>query len=114
QAGLTGDADGDLVVFDLVAGEELLQRLLDERVRIGVRLREDFRVLDVVERGGGRLAVDHLQAEGLEGALTDVDAPNTFCDWHGRVSPGATNERPGFQDSGATVAVRGMLRASFS
>ena len=43
QTGLPGDADGDLVVLDLVAGEELLERLADQRVRVGVRLGEDLR-----------------------------------------------------------------------
>ena len=47
-----------------------------------------FGVLDVVERGGGRLAVDQLEPQGLEGALTDVDAPDAFgFHWHDRWSP---------------------------
>ena len=35
-------------------------------------------MLDVVEGGGGRLAVDHFQPEGLEGTLADVDAPDAL------------------------------------
>ena len=53
QAGLAGDADGDLVALDRVAREELLQRLAGELVGVGVGLGEDLGVLDVVEGGGG-------------------------------------------------------------
>ena len=61
---------------ELVARQELLQRLAGELVRVGVGLGEDLRVLDVVEGGGGGLAVDEFQPQGLEGTLADVDAPD--------------------------------------
>ena len=43
---------------------------------LGVGLAEDLGVLDVIEGGGGDLAVDLLEAEGFEAALAEVDAPD--------------------------------------
>ena len=68
---------------------EFAAALTEPDVRVGVRLRKDLGVLDVVERRGGRLAVDELQPQGLEGALPDVDAPHAFgFHGHDRVTPG--------------------------
>jgi hypothetical protein len=83
EAGLAGDAHGDDVALGRVPGEELLQGLARELVRVGIRLGEDLRVLDVVERGRGDHAVDLFEPQGLEGALTNVDAPDAGIDWHG-------------------------------
>ncbi len=81
-------------LLDAVAREELLERLADEGVRVGVGLGEDLGVLDVVERGGGGLPVDQFEAQRLEGALADVDAPNAFRDDHDSVSPNAAWNLP--------------------
>ena len=54
----------------------LLERLADELVGIGVGLGEDFGVFDVVEGGGRQVAVDVLQAQSLDAALANVDAPD--------------------------------------
>ena len=48
-----------------VARQELLERLARQLVGVGVGLAEDLGVLDVVEGGGGRNAVDHLQPSAL-------------------------------------------------
>ena len=87
QAALAGDADGDEVALDVVAGEELLQRLAGELVRVGVGLAQDLRVLDVVEGGRRHGPVDHLQPQRLERRLTDVNPPDTVLHWHGLNSP---------------------------
>src|SRR5262249_14780827 len=83
QARLAGDAHGHEVALGRVPGEELLQGLAGEFVRVRVRLRKDLRVLDVVERRGRHGPVDHLETTALDGALTDVDAPDAWIDWHG-------------------------------
>src|SRR5262249_33309772 len=44
-------------------------------VRVG--LAEDLRVLDIIEGGGGGLAVLHFEPDCLEGTLAQVDAPHT-------------------------------------
>ena len=75
-AGLPGDADGDDVVLDRVAREELFERLAGQRLGVGVRLGHDLRVFDVVERGGRGLAVHEFELEGLQGALAHVETPN--------------------------------------
>src|SRR5205085_1138607 len=76
QAALAGHADADDVAPDLVAREELLQRLAAELVGVGVGLAEDLGVLDEVEGGGGHLPVLLDEADGLQAALPQVDAPN--------------------------------------
>ena len=54
----------------------LCQRLAGQLVGVGVGLAEDLGMLDVVEGGGGDLAVDDFEADGLEGALAEIDAPD--------------------------------------
>ncbi len=76
QAALAGHADGDLVAAEVVARQELFQRLAGQLVGVGVGLAEDLGMLDVVEGGGGDFAVDQFQADGLEGALAEIDAPD--------------------------------------
>ena len=51
------------VALDLVARQELLERLAGQLVGVGVGLAEDLGMLDVVERGGDDLPVFHLPAE---------------------------------------------------
>src|SRR5205085_1036578 len=74
QAALPGDADGDHVAPQAVARQKLLQSLARQLVGVGVGLAEDLGVLDVIEGGGLEFAVDLLKADGLEGALPQVDA----------------------------------------
>ena len=56
-----GDRNGHAVVMDLVPRKELLQGVGDELRRVGVGLRENLRILDVVE--------------GLDGDLVGVVVP---------------------------------------
>ena len=66
-----------------VARQELLERLAGQLIGVGVGLAEDLGMLDVVEGGGDDLAVDFLEADGLEGALAEIDAPNAdWLNWH--------------------------------
>lgn len=87
QPALAGDTDGDLVLANRVAREEFLQRLAGQRLRVGVRLREDFGVFDVVEVRRSRDAVDHLHAQGFQRALANVDAPDADGNGHGGFAP---------------------------
>ena len=65
QTALAGNADADDVVLQLIAREELIECLAGECVGVGVGLRENLRVFDVIERGGRRHAVDNLQPQCL-------------------------------------------------
>ena len=76
QAALTGNADGHSVAAEGVARQELGQRLAGQLIGVGVGLAEDFRMFDVIEGGGRDGAVDDFEANGLEGALTEIDAPD--------------------------------------
>src|SRR5262249_23706484 len=93
QARLPRHADADDVAAQGVVGQELLQRLADELVGVGVGLAEDLGILDVVEGGGDDLAVDLLQSDRLEGTLPQVDAPDTGCWLCHEGPPGARFER---------------------
>jgi len=104
---LSGHADGDGIATQVVAGQELLERLARELVGVGIGLAEDLGVFDVVEGRGRERTFVVLEAERLEGTLAEVDAPHTGClDCHtfdlpasmgpGRDRPGSVKEhRPG-------------------
>ena len=76
QAALPGDADRDEVPLDLVPLQKLIERIARELIGVGIGLTEDFRMLDVLERGGDDLPFFHFEANRLEGALPQVDSPN--------------------------------------
>ena len=76
QTALSGDGDGDDVAADLVARQELLQRLAGELIGVRVGLAEDLGMLDEIEGGGGDHALILGEADGLEAALAQVDAPH--------------------------------------
>ena len=82
QARLAGHAHGDLVALGRVAREELFQCFAGQFIRVGVRLREDLRMLDVVEGGGRDFAVDYLQANCFQCTLSDIDAPDAGLNCH--------------------------------
>ena len=79
------------VAAKVVARQELVQRLAGQLVGVGVGLAEDLGMLDVVEGGGDELSVDFLEADRLEAALAEVDAPNAgWLHWHESESPAGT------------------------
>jgi len=82
QAGLAGDGHGDDVALGGVALEELLEGLAGELVGVGVGLGEDLGVFDVFERGCRDDAVDLFEPKGLQGTLTNVDAPDAWINGH--------------------------------
>ena len=94
---LAGNADGDQVALEVVAGQELLERFAGELVWVGVRLGEDFRMLDVIERRGRQDAVDDFQPQGFEGTLTYVDAPDPLMHWHDAITPREPMESGGLK-----------------
>ena len=72
----------DEVALEVVAGEELLQRLAGELVGVGVGLGEDLGVLDEVEGGGRDDVVDQFQPEGFDGTLAYVNPPDAVLHCH--------------------------------
>src|SRR5579871_939312 len=93
QAALSRDADGHDVAAQVVARQELIKGFPRELIGVGIGLAEDFGMFDVIEGGGDDFAVNFLQADRLQAALAQVDAPNADrLRWHDVISP-ATVER---------------------
>ena len=76
QTGLTGHADGDLIPLDGVARQEFFECLSGEGIGIGVGLRQDFGMFNIIEGGRRYFIVNELQSNGFEGALTNINTPN--------------------------------------
>ena len=85
QRRLTGNADGDQVPFGLVARQKSGDRGLDQLIRHGVGLAEDFRMWDVIERDRDDLTSRFgiAEANRFQTGLADVDAPNGLSIRHG-------------------------------
>ena len=90
QAGLPGDADGDLAALQVVAVHEGGERLADEGLGVGVGLAEDLGVLDVVERLGHDLirVIPRDELQRLQGRLADVEGPDGLDLRHSDHTPG--------------------------
>ena len=67
--------------------EELVQRLAGQLVGVGVGLAEDFGMFDIVEGGGDELSINFLEADGLQAALAEVDAPDAVLGSSHSLSP---------------------------
>ncbi len=65
QAALPGYGDDDHVAADLVARQELLERLARELVGVGIGLAEDLGMLNVVEVRRRDLAIGQLETDSL-------------------------------------------------
>ena len=88
QTALAGYRDGDLVLAgQLIAREELLQRLTHHRFGVGLGLREYLGILNVVESVRRQyIALAHA-TKCFQRALADVDTPNANGLGHGILHP---------------------------
>ena len=85
QAALARHGYGQMVALPAVSLQESFQRLTDERILVSIGLTKDFGMFDVIEVGGNYLAIALFQADRLQAALPQVQAPNTFIALGGRL-----------------------------
>ncbi len=75
QSALTGHRQGDLVTFQVVTRQKLLDGFPNHLLGFRLRLAEYLGVLDVIKCVGHHLAVLHGTAQRFKGRLTDINAP---------------------------------------
>src|SRR5579884_1185001 len=76
QTALSGNADRHNIAAQVIARQEFVERFPGELIGVRVGLAEDFRMFHVIESGGDELSVNFLEADRLEAALAQVNAPN--------------------------------------
>ncbi len=87
EARLPAHADRDAAALDAVPLHEIGQRCLDERLAVVAGLGEDVLVFDDFEIGDLGSFRTANEADRLEGAVSDVDAPGGTCRSHNLLSP---------------------------